>query len=291
MKLSIFTTVTNPLERQDPFFEAILCYLELADEVVIVIGDHCPEVPRLDASARIAPGYINELYYLLENSNPDLIKKLKLVFSEWPEDFDWPFIGQQFQRGFDACTGDWVIRCDLDYFFHENDIPAIRSILENNPNELAFSMYKWQFLLVDRYNLKSRTVLALNKGKFGKDIRLDAGGDLCQASFKGKEIMDTQVPEMRVPYWNYDFCFKTLPVIERDWIRFRSSWARHFGLNKDFGEFRQMMVGRYKGRSWQQVSDGAHPKYILNKVLSITPDQFGHSMFGWPMMKDLDQPK
>ena len=42
MKLSIFTHMTNPEERMDPWREALSCYEEIADEVVIV-GSNWPE--------------------------------------------------------------------------------------------------------------------------------------------------------------------------------------------------------------------------------------------------------
>ena len=36
MKLSIFTTASNFLERQDPYREALSSYVDLADEVVVM---------------------------------------------------------------------------------------------------------------------------------------------------------------------------------------------------------------------------------------------------------------
>ena len=39
--LSIFTTMTNPDDRNDPWKEALNCYEELADEV-IVVGKNWP---------------------------------------------------------------------------------------------------------------------------------------------------------------------------------------------------------------------------------------------------------
>ena len=42
MKLSIFTSTTNPEERMDPYHEALSCYEEFADEVVTV-GKNWPE--------------------------------------------------------------------------------------------------------------------------------------------------------------------------------------------------------------------------------------------------------
>ena len=76
MKISIFTTMTNPKKRMDPFEEALECYSDFADEVIRV-GD------------------------------------------SWPEEFSFDYIGKTFQEGFDKCSGDWVIRMDIDYFFRE----------------------------------------------------------------------------------------------------------------------------------------------------------------------------
>ena len=36
MKVSIFTTMTNPEERMDPWKEALNCYESIADEVIVV---------------------------------------------------------------------------------------------------------------------------------------------------------------------------------------------------------------------------------------------------------------
>ena len=85
ISLTIFTTMTNPDERNDPWEESINCYKEVADDVVVV-GD------------------------------------------DWPHEFDWKVFNKIYQGGFDKCSSDWVMRMDLDYFIHENDIPKLRNI-------------------------------------------------------------------------------------------------------------------------------------------------------------------
>lgn len=162
MRLSIFVTITDPIERQDPIIEALQSYLDLADEVVVVDGSFQTTL-KVSEFIKIMPHWyqIQDQMDLIDHVKS---KNLKWVTtSRWPEKFDWPFIGQQFQRGYEACTGDWVIHADCDYIFHEEDIPKIRQLLADSPDELAFSFWKYQFLLTDRYNIKSRTVLAVNK--------------------------------------------------------------------------------------------------------------------------------
>ena len=55
-----------------------------------------------------------------------------IVGSDWPYEFKWDEIGKTFQEGFDKASGDWIIRMDLDYFFHQDDFLNIKRILEGD---------------------------------------------------------------------------------------------------------------------------------------------------------------
>ena len=103
MKISIFTTMTNPEKRMDPWKEALECYNFFADEVVVV-GD------------------------------------------DWPTEFSWDHIGKTFQKGYDKCTSDWVMRMDIDYFLHEKN----KNKLEKDIRQF-FELYRCD---VDDRNLK-----------------------------------------------------------------------------------------------------------------------------------------
>lgn len=246
MKLSIITTATNPIERQDAYDEAMSCYTDLADEVIVTGED-------------------------------------------WPFEFEWSHIGKTFQEGYDLATGDWVIRADLDYFFHEQDMSRIRHMLELYRDNPAASFWKYQFILVDRYSIKSRPVICLNKAKFGDRIKLNGGGDLCQATLDGQELRAADVPEIKVPLYNYDFSWKTEEVIRKDFGRFARAWNRTFnnwnlgGPDDDsaFEVFKKMVIGRYAGRGGEPLRLEEHPKYIQKRIKELTPDRLGHSMFGW----------
>src|SRR5438046_2243291 len=135
MKLSIFTTITNPKFRGDNFKDALQCYAELADELVIIDGSMTPQAIKY---IQFGPAAIKYVHY------------------PWPHEFSWNFIGQQFQRGYDESTGDWVIHADLDFIFHQKDFGKIKQAIRDYPRSPSVSFYKWQFILPDRYNLKSR---------------------------------------------------------------------------------------------------------------------------------------
>lgn len=263
MKLSIFTTATRHTTRGDTFDEAIKCYLELADELVVVDGN----------SNLLRVFYASNIH--------------KVVHRAWPKEFKWSFIGEQFQRGYEACTGDWVLHCDLDFIFHEDDYQAIREACANNNDQPAFSMLKRQFILPDRFNLKSRLVVAVNKGKFGDRIRFDSGGDLCQPSLDGKYIEPGTVPDVKIPIWNYEKILKTKEQIKDDVGRMARAWHSHFGEYKLGGpddesayqEWYKMSAGRFQ-KPQEKIKLEDHPKVMQDTIRKLKPNQFGYSGFG-----------
>lgn len=266
MKLSIFTTATRPLERGDNFLDAMRCYKDLADEVVLVDGGPNPSIYRVDPKS-------DEYYFYT-------------LSYEWPQDFSWDFIGQQFQRGYEACTGDWVLHCDLDFLFHEKDFGRIRQALKDYPDSPAISFYKWQFILPDRYNLKSRLLLAVNKKKFGDRITFSGSGDLCQPQLDGKDLDINEMPQAGVPFYNYEKLTKTKEQITDDVERMDNAYLKYFGTTlyttdelTAYEGWLRMACGRFS-KPQERIPLTAHPKYIQETIKNLTPEQFGYNAFG-----------
>jgi len=201
----------------------------------------------------------------------------------WPKEFDWTLIGEHFQRGYEEATGDWVFHLDTDFIFHEQDYDSIRKACQTDAHSLSF--LKYQFIRPDRYNLKSRLVLAVNKGKYGDRIRFDSGGDLCQPSLDGEYITPDDAVDTRIPFFNYDKTFKIEKQVRDDVERMARAWTRHFGnttLGTDetaFDEWLKMVIGRGNKVS-EQVSLSFHPKVVQEALLEIHPEQFGYDGFG-----------
>lgn len=270
LKLSVFTTMTNPMERGDIISNALDCYYELADEVIIMNGGKkYTWIPN-----GLYPG-----------------KTIGIIDWPWQQEFDWPFIGEQFQRGYEVATGDWVIHADLDMIFHEKDFARIRQVMEDNPNQPALSFWKYQFILPDRYNLKSRIVLAVNKKVYGDRIRFDSGGDLCQPSLDGEQIPVEAVEEARVAIYNYEKIAKTSDQMMDDCGRMDRAYYRHFkewqlstdGSGSDescFDGYIKLLKGRFN-KPQEHIKLTDHPKYMQKTILSLQPQQFGFDGFGF----------
>jgi len=246
--LSIFTSMTKPEERKDPWSESLSCYEDFADEV-IVVGEN------------------------------------------WPEEFEWDHIGKVFQEGFDKSTKDWVIRMDLDYFFHEKDKDKLRNSLVRFSDYPAISFPQYQIFTPDRYHIKTRICIAFNKKKF-PNIKLNGGGDLTLATLNNNLINPKKVPNVNIPIFQYESSFRTKEIIAKDRARFARAWNRYF---KNYGDrgggsdeeayyaWFEMIKNRYCKHTFK-IKPQEHPKYIKNKLLNLQEDQFAYSAFG---LKDL----
>lgn len=263
LNLSIFTTSLKPTKRGDNYKDAIACYRALADEVINVRGE-----------SMVTTGYQDKQY--------------KTIRNYWPVEFDWPHIGKQFQKGYEACSGDWVIHADLDFLFHEKDFDDIRAVLEQHNDMPALSFYKYQFVLPDRYNLKSRLVIAVNKGKFGDRIRFDSGGDLAQPSLDGRYISPDSIPQAKIGFYNYEKLTKTKEQISDDVGRMERAYERHFGhtqygsdgTNEDaFSKWYEAQKGKMN-KPQEQISIDKHPKFVQETIKNLKPEQFGYNGFG-----------
>ena len=242
--ISIFTTFTDPESRNDPWKEAMNCYEDFADEVIVSGKD-------------------------------------------WPYEFTWDYIGKTFQNGFNQANGDWALRMDIDYFFHENDFDKIKMSLQKFEDYPAVSFPQYQFFNSTRYQLKTRLCIALNKKKF-PNIKLNGGGDLCLATLGGKLIKPQDVPSLNYPIYQYDSIFRTKQIISNDRARFARAWYRYFKdysnrggptSEEAFDAWFEMIISRYKFHV-NKLNINDHPIFIRDSLLSLKNEQFGFSAFG-----------
>lgn len=294
MKLSIFTMITKPEYRQDCWLEALTNFTNFADEVVIVCGDE------------------SDLQLNFPNK-----EKIKLVYNKWRSD-DYMIYGEQYQKGFEATEGDWAIKADIDYFFHEDDWEDIRACLEVSDEEVLF-MAKKQFVLPTKYRVKALMPIVFN-GKLRGRVTFDGGDDytwpkvdgilvsdkskaVCRKEYViiGDNVTEKQIesrlPEVveqngrmmqmnrRISVYNYDMTFKDKKTIAREFLK--QSKARFKKTGSDWGQtekaaleyFINMQLGRLSNRSgWAKCE--SHPKHIQEKINNLKPDQLGYNVFG-----------
>jgi hypothetical protein len=221
------------------------------------------------------------------NCYDDFADEVIISGKSWPSEFNFDYIGKVFQDGFDQSTGDWVIHMDVDNLFHENDKKRIRKVLKYYEDYPAIAFPKFQFFRPDRFNLKSKMCIAVNKKRFPQ-IKFSGGGDLCQPTIDNKLIKPDKIPYEKIIIWNYDSMFKTKEIISKDRARFARAWFNTFGdygnrggptEDKAFEAWFKMIEDRYSYH-YLKMNLNKHPKYIVDRLYNIPENQFGNSLFG-----------
>jgi len=278
--------ITDPVRREDKWKQAIDCYLSLADEVVVVYGN----------------GKKDE--WLLSSTYKDRVpsgKELKVVDVPWPYEWNWIELPRHLNIGLDECTGDFIIRFDIDQFMSKDEFSNLKQEIEKKcPNDVnVVSIQQMNTIYKKRFHLKVDKLIILRgsakkKIRFGKMI----GGktDLCQlVEVQTYEKVDgyklpvgTKPTHFRTGrhFWNYNYLFKTKGPALEELMRFSRAHERYFGEHiwgttkeQALERFLKMMKGRYENAiHTYKLYD--QPEHIRNEVENLRPEQFGHSAWG-----------
>jgi len=248
--ISIITVITDPIRRQDPIYPALKCYDDIADEIVVVNGN-----PENNGGLE----YIDD--------------KVKVVDGDWPFEFNFEIIGQHFQKGYEAATGDWVIKLDLDTFIHEDDIDRLKETLEHEKDKPAVCFLKMNWVKDDLFLPKARVIFAINKKKCGDHITWDASTTKSKPAYDGQELREEKL-NMAIPVINYHFAFKEKEQIMEDRYRFAKAWEKMTGSKAwqpqspqaSYEHFLDEIKDRYSKHK-NNLKKIEHPKYVDMEAL------------------------
>lgn len=268
MKITILSTVTNPEDRQDKWKEALECYMALAEEVVIVNGGF-----KIDISE----------------------SKVKVIDLGWSYEWNWIELPRHLNAGLDHCTGDWVLKLDIDQFIHEKDFSELRDQLSKVPIDIdAVTLQKKTLLYSGKYYEKGGGLVAFRNRDYiriGKNTRYPT--DLCFPIVqRGTELVDDyELPtgvmlrkaKIGISYWNYDYFFKTQEFTRKEFWRFSKAYQRYYGTwrfggseEDSFEKFINGMKGRFDNAPYKwKLKD--HPIFIREAVENLTLEQFGYN--------------
>lgn len=284
VKISIHTTTTNPEERKYPYLEALQSFCDAADEVIVVDGGSTDG--SIDKMLAVSP-------------------KVRVIGLPWPWDYSQAEFPRHLNAGLEACTGDWAIKFDIDYLLHDRQIEDLQVLLRgyNNGRYFAGQFLKFNVMTRDRGFLKSRLPIAINKTVVGDRIKYGIQQDIDRALddwsypvlWSGKVNKDgvpigTSLPakmivDLGIKVWNYDYFFRTKEETRKLFARNAKAWRE--SVNNAWGasdeESWETFLDMNK-QKWEKeltpLEIISHPKYIRERLSTMTPDQFGWDNWG-----------
>ena len=251
MKISIFTTMTNPEERMDPWKEAINCYENYADEVVIVGDDFKEEFTWSDIGKMFTKG-------------------LQKATGDW---VIWMDIDNIFhEKDFEKLTKS---------IYDNKSAPSIAfpKMQIFTPDRFAIKS-----IICRAFNKKDFPNITLNGGG---DLCLPTlNGKL----IKPGDVPKTKVPiwNYDTVFRTKELIGHDRARYARAWKReFGDIGDRGVETSEEaFIAWYEMIKKRYK-KHIHKLDIGDHPKFIINKLSNLDDNQFGYDGFG---MKDNIKP-
>ncbi len=260
--MGAYILLQNPKTNNYPYLEVINCCLDLFDEISIVDG-----------------GTNDGSFDLLPKTD-----KIKFVKRDWSDDASWDFLTQQYDCGLQNLTTDWRVKMDADYIFHENDLQRVRDFLQDNQDKKIISFEKCSFNLIDRYRVKTKIGVAVNK-KLDPNIHWNTNDRYQSGDIVLEE--ETWVPS-GIRMYVYDNCFKTKKNIGKVMYKFAKACYKKYGKNWGYESEKaalDFMINtvrtRYEVHEQNMIPIEAHPEYIQEKIRNMNDKQMGYSLFGY----------
>ena len=271
MKLSILTMVTKPEERQDKWWEALMNYNDLADEVIVVNGG-----PELKFNHSIYP-------------------KIREVFLPWKDDWEYPELPKHLNFGKSFCTGDWILKLDIDHFVHESQFRVLRNIITETDDGIdLLKMRKINFSVNMKYYAKgSQPIIFRNKPNIGFGFIEDfPDGDLCipmEVTDSTSEVWvgkTLRAENTEICYWNFSYTFKTEAVAKAHYLRMAKAFRNYFNSSKmgndDEGSWQNFLIGMQSKieKSNQKATFYEIPGALRHTIQNLKPEEKGYNFWG-----------
>ena len=290
-KISIFVTLGNigntPDEWQYAWREALKSYRDFADEIVVVYGGIEKEDDILGKSP------LTGLDTLVDQA----------IYLPWKYDFSWETIAQHFNAGLEACTGDWIMKMDIDYVIHERDMAELKARLEAYYKEKWWVCSFMKYTVLNQHKAYQKVHLPfIIRGdkkeliKFGipEDDKTSAWGypimvngfDEKRGLPTGTSIPDSMIRSTGIDIFNYDNTFRDKETTGKHFLRFsnareKAGFPREWGSTEEeaLQKFIDMMWSRLKktSGSYKPLLLESHPKYVRDRIKSLTPDLYGYN--------------
>lgn len=244
MKISVFTSMTNPDERNDPWRESLNCFNELADELIIVGHDWPFEFKWDYLSNVIQEGFEKcsgdwvfwmPIDYIFHEKDLNKIKNKLIKYK------DEPAIAFPQHQIF---TPDrYFMQSKICAVINKKEFPNIKY---NGGGDLCLPTLNGNLITVN--NVPQTNIPIWNYDKI----------------FGTKETIS-----------------KDRARFSRAWFRQFNDWGVFGGESEEeaFDAWFNMVKIRYK-KHVLKLNINDHPKYIKNKLLEIHPNQFGYDAFG-----------
>lgn len=242
--LSIFTTMTNPEKRNDPWKEALECYKYFADEVIVVGKDWPEEFSWEYIGKTFQEGYDKctsdwvmrmDIDYFLHQNDKKKLKKLLKKYDDYPA-ISFP----QYQI---FTPNRYQIKTRICLLFNKK---RFNNIKLNGGGDLTLATLDGKLIEPKKIPMANIPIYQY------------------ESTFRTKEIIK-----------------KDRARFARAWNRYFKTYETRGGSTEEdaYNAWFEEVSNRYPKHSFKlKIED--HPKFIIDKISTLDSNQFGTDAFG-----------
>lgn len=273
MKLSIFVCIVNPEYWCFPYLEAIQSYCDFADEV-IVIDSHSTD-GSLEKVQTISP-------------------KIKIIQSDWPWDFTQKEYPIHYNLGFESCTGDWVMKMDIDHLLDSKYLQEFKERLAHAGSVKMATFQRWNFLNRYQFYDKGKMPTAINK-KFDVKVGIPRGEsntdwtipvenyELVDGVPLGDRINPSHILNTGIPIFNYDCFFRDKEKCKVWYQRIANANPQLYGASNAWERWKEIRLKQKTEPGLKTITLNDHPMRIRERVNNMTPEMWGFNNWNWEL--------
>ena len=153
MKISFFTTATEPFKYKYPIIESIKSIIPIADEIIIIYGRQEPTS---------------------EKEILELSPKIKIInTNKWNVEWKYDTMTEHLNIGLDNCTGDICIKFDIDFIFSSDNKDKFTEQFKKIKNRYhVFYLPRINFINKKYGSLFKKGLYAINTTLLKKDNKI-----------------------------------------------------------------------------------------------------------------------
>lgn len=279
MKISFFTTATEPFKYKYPIIESIKSIIPLADEIIIIYG-------RRESES--------------ENQLLELSPIIKIInTNNWNEEWRYDTMTNHLNIGLNNCTGDICIKFDIDFIFSPTNKEKFANQFKNTINRYhVYYLPRINFMNKKYGSIYKKGLYAINTTLLKKDnkkyeikIKNYANTISINNSYNQYIISDK---EMCV--YNFDCTFMDKETLKKKYFYWYNAYNLYYGnldlfelssndlndithlMNKIISKKIKKIKTKLELNEFLEIRQ--YPAIIQEKIDNLDETQYGYNYFG-----------
>ena len=278
MKISFFTTATEPFRYKYPIIESIKSIIPIADEIIIIYGRQ---------------------EYISEKEILELSPKIKIInTNKWNIEWKYDTMTEHLNIGLDNCAGDICIKFDIDFIFSSDNQEKFAEQFKKIRNRYhVFYLPRINFMNKKYGSLYKKGLYAINVTLLKKENKIYKIGikNYCNTIIIDSSFNYHIFTDKDMYVYNFDCTFMDKETLKQKYFYWYNAYKLYYGnlelfelptddlcdLTQLMNKFISKKIIKIKNKIAlnEFIEIDRYPDVILDKINKLDETQYGYNYF------------